>query len=182
MSYKGAEILQISGGNGNDTITVNSTEASVQFVRLFGDAGNDTLNGGPGNDLLVGGAGADTINGGAGDDTIYGDDVILVLADAGAAQPQVFIQPNAPGGNDILSGGDGSDLLAGGSGADIGDRVCRASGIGKGITASVPADPSVVRQMISPATRRGNEIRATPGAFPDPIDPARGCSRPGRPA
>jgi len=36
---------------------------------LFGNAGNDTLNGGAGNDLLTGGLGKDKLTGGSGNDT-----------------------------------------------------------------------------------------------------------------
>ena len=53
-------VLQINGGNGNDTIT--------------GSAGNDVLNGGDGNDSIVGGNGNDTITAGAGADSITGGD------------------------------------------------------------------------------------------------------------
>ena len=40
---------------------------------LFGEAGDDTLNGGDGNDKLFGGAGNDDLNGGAGTDELRGE-------------------------------------------------------------------------------------------------------------
>jgi Ca2+-binding RTX toxin-like protein len=53
------------GNLGNDTLNGGTSNDN-----LFGQDGNDTLNGGDGNDNLVGGAGNDTVNGGAGIDTI----------------------------------------------------------------------------------------------------------------
>lgn len=72
----------IHGGAGNDQIW-----AGVGVGRLFGDSGNDTLNGGIANDYLNGGVGDDVLNGGAGDDTLVGG-----------------------GGKDVLAGGVGNDL------------------------------------------------------------------------
>lgn len=88
-------LLVITGGNGNDSITVeDSVPASVQ-VRANGNAGSDTLVGGPGNDVLEAGEnynspddGNDTLIGNGGEDVLY--------ADPGADQ---------------LSGGPGNDLL-----------------------------------------------------------------------
>ncbi|MDE5946006.1 MAG: hypothetical protein K2G63_01670, partial [Oscillospiraceae bacterium] len=50
-------------------------------IIIYGDGGNDTLNGGAGNDILYGGFGNDCLNGGDGDDTYifelgYGADII----------------------------------------------------------------------------------------------------------
>ncbi|WP_420865319.1 Calx-beta domain-containing protein, partial [Nodularia spumigena] len=74
---------------------------------LYGEDGNDTINGGGDNDYLYGGSGDDILNGDAGNDTIYGQD-----------------------GNDTLIGGSGNsgerDYLSGGSGSDrfiIGDAT-----------------------------------------------------------
>ena len=57
----------IYGNSGNDTLNGNSGGDY-----LYGGDGNDTLNGGDGNDFLYGEAGADVLNGGNGT-----DDVIL---------------------------------------------------------------------------------------------------------
>jgi Ca2+-binding RTX toxin-like protein len=62
---------------------------------MFGDAGNDTLNGNNGNDRLFGDSGNDRLNGGDGVDFLYGGE-----------------------GNDDLSGGIGNDSLFGGTGND----------------------------------------------------------------
>ncbi|WP_310599361.1 calcium-binding protein, partial [Desulfobulbus sp.] len=71
---------------------------------LFGEGGNDTLNGGMDDDILYGDDGNDTLMGSAGSDTLYGgaDDDYL----SGGA------------GNDLLAGGTGNDRLYGGHGDD----------------------------------------------------------------
>ena len=89
-------LLVITGAGGNDTIAIeDSVPASVK-VRANGNAGSDTLSGGPGDDVLEAGEnyngpdnGSDTLIGNAGSDVLY--------ADPGADQ---------------LFGGPGNDLLA----------------------------------------------------------------------
>src|SRR4029078_4528094 len=61
--------LVVRGGAGNDTIDAH--EAGVP-VALFGEAGNDWLQGGRFSDLLVGGKGNDRLFGDRGDDLIVG--------------------------------------------------------------------------------------------------------------
>ena len=63
------EILNFTGGTGNDILTGGGLDDS-----LSGGDGADTLNGGDGADVLDGGAGADILNGGLGADTIISDD------------------------------------------------------------------------------------------------------------
>jgi hypothetical protein len=62
----------VHGGAGNDKITLTGP-ADMSAPSVFGDAGDDTLTGGPGADLLVGGRGSDTLDGGPGRD-VLGDD------------------------------------------------------------------------------------------------------------
>jgi len=71
---------------------------------LYGGADNDTILGGGGDDLAEGGTGNDSLDGGAGADSLLGDLGADTLA--GGA------------GNDTLSGGDGDDTLSGGDGND----------------------------------------------------------------
>ncbi|MEW6600510.1 MAG: calcium-binding protein, partial [Nitrospirota bacterium] len=59
-----AEGFKVYGTAGNETL--NGTDYT-DF--MYGLDGNDTLNGGAGDDTLDGGAGSDTLNGGAGNDT-----------------------------------------------------------------------------------------------------------------
>ncbi len=88
-------LLVITGGTGNDQIDVDSGLPGGVRVRANGNAGSDSLSGGPGDDVLEAGEnyngpdnGNDTLSGNAGSDVLYAD----------------------PGG-DQLSGGPGNDLL-----------------------------------------------------------------------
>lgn len=73
----------LNGGAGNDVLWA----AVGNSATLFGDSGNDTLNGMERDDYLNGGSGNDSLNGGAGNDTLFGG-----------------------GGTDVLQGGVGNDL------------------------------------------------------------------------
>ncbi len=118
----------VSGMDGNDTLTAGYYTGS-----LFGDAGDDVVDGRPSAylSLVDGGAGDDTLytnangfgeaNGGAGDDTIYahgavhggaGNDLI--------AMQQTYYNGRVYGdeGDDRITAADSSNAIAGGSGAD----------------------------------------------------------------
>lgn len=98
----GFELANLSGGDGNNTLTATTFTGAVT---LNGGAGDDTLlgaasrvnslNGDGGNDSLKGGSSKDTLNGGTGDDSLLG-----------------------MGDNDKLCGEDGDDTLVGGTGND----------------------------------------------------------------
>jgi Ca2+-binding RTX toxin-like protein len=92
------------GGDGNDTIAVQTRVSTSIHVTLNGGNGNDQLTGGNGADVINGGEDYDTLNGQGGNDTLNGNngpDSIL-----GGA------------GNDILTGSDGWDILNGEAGND----------------------------------------------------------------
>jgi Ca2+-binding RTX toxin-like protein len=72
---------------------------------MWGEEGNDTMQGDIGKDVLGGGDGADSLAGGAGNDTLYGDMGNDTLA--------------GDDGNDELHGADGFDSIAGGAGNDM---------------------------------------------------------------
>jgi Ca2+-binding RTX toxin-like protein len=74
----------VRGGAGNDVITAMTNKATT----LYGNDGDDTLNGSTLNDTLYGGNGNDTLYGNAGNDTLF-----------------------AGSGVDVLYGGDGNDIL-----------------------------------------------------------------------
>jgi Ca2+-binding RTX toxin-like protein len=82
--------VTISGGDGNDTLTIGKLKLPVIFN---GGAGNDTLIAAGKGAILVGGAGNDTIKGGGGRDVVIGGD----------------------DGADILDGVGGNDLIVSGS-------------------------------------------------------------------
>ena len=116
-------VLQVSGGDGNDLITVDESRGTISVpLELHGNAGNDTIigssnadtiYGNQGNDLLWGCDGNDSISGGIGDDTIRGlagDDTL----DGNSGNDKVF----GGSGNDLISGGIGDDYLCGRDGND----------------------------------------------------------------
>ncbi len=47
--------IQVFGGGGNDTISLDESNGALPAAQLFGGKGNDTLTGGSGNDQLFGG-------------------------------------------------------------------------------------------------------------------------------
>jgi hypothetical protein len=82
-----ANIQNVTGGVGNDTLTGNSADNV-----LIGNAGKDLLNGGSaGNDILVGGSGNDTLAGGSGRSLLLG----------------------GPGADQLSGGGDDDLLISG---------------------------------------------------------------------
>ncbi|MFO0875828.1 MAG: beta-propeller domain-containing protein [Gemmataceae bacterium] len=91
----GLRVVNVHGRQGNDTLSLASNVGHLPRVtfRLFGDAGDDVLQGGRGSDLLDGGAGNDSLEGAGGNDRLLGQ-----------------------AGNDSLYGGSGADFLAGGAG------------------------------------------------------------------
>ncbi len=133
-------ILDVTGGNGSDTVDLGAADnwrytpqaslgAGDDFGNCFdskcdisgqegndiiiGTSRNDTLAGGAGNDIIEGHAGWDTIAGDAGDDTISGGDDRDKI-DTGAGKNQAF----GGQGTDRVIGGTGDDLLRGGDGWD----------------------------------------------------------------
>jgi Ca2+-binding RTX toxin-like protein len=106
----GADVENVLGGYGDDTITGSSVANSITGGsgddQLQGGDGDDTVQGGQGNDVLDGGIGNDTLGGASGNDSIdggVGDDK-LYGADG-------FDQLEGSAGIDLLSGGNGPDKL-----------------------------------------------------------------------
>jgi Calpain family cysteine protease/RTX calcium-binding nonapeptide repeat (4 copies) len=114
--------LSVNAGNGDDTVTINSSVTVP--ATLLGGAGNDTItsngtgtvsiNGGAGNDSLTGGSSTDTLNGDIGDDTLVGGAGADLLI-GGAGNDSL----SGNGGNDDLQGGLGNNTLSGGAGTDV---------------------------------------------------------------
>src|SRR5262249_23134865 len=93
-------VRNVIGSPGNDTIKGIDEQAS----QILGEAGNDTIVGGPYEDLLIGGGGNDDLHGGEGPDDLHGGrGKDLMLGGAG---------------DDDISGGSGHDDIGGGSGSD----------------------------------------------------------------
>ena len=118
----------IKGTDGDDTLTA-ATDAP--HSKIYGYAGDDTLDGGDGDDTLYGGDGDDTLLGGNGANTLYGGD----------GDDTLF----GGNGDDVLSGGDGADILSGGAGigpADSGYDTADYSESNAGVTVSLGDGPT----------------------------------------
>jgi Ca2+-binding RTX toxin-like protein len=94
-SASAAERKVVYGGEGNDF----SGNSGPGQASIFGEGGNDTLNGGSGADVLDGGAGNDVASGNSGNDTVRG----------GADNDTL----SGNSGNDNVSGNDGNDTIYG---------------------------------------------------------------------
>jgi Ca2+-binding RTX toxin-like protein len=103
-------LIQVLGKAGNDQLTISTTGGVMPPGHLFGDTGNDTLNGGTMNDLLVGGAGDDILNGRQGNDQLFGGD-----------GDDTFVW-NPGDGSDLIEGGDGVDTLLF-NGANVNENI-----------------------------------------------------------
>jgi Ca2+-binding RTX toxin-like protein len=89
-TFAPTEHLEIHAGAGDDV--VYTAPGVTLSVWLFGEAGNDVLDGGAGDDVVLGGAAIDLLSGGGGRDLLIGGL-----------------------GVDLLLGGGGDDVLIGGS-------------------------------------------------------------------
>jgi Ca2+-binding RTX toxin-like protein len=87
-------LVVITGGGGNDEIAVADSVPTGVHVRANGNAGSDSLSGGPGDDVLE--AGENYNNPDNGNDTLIGN-----------------------GGSDVLYADPGADQLSGGPGDDL---------------------------------------------------------------
>lgn len=97
-------VLNISGGDGDDTIDGSLSTSTTVSIKASMGLGNDSVQGGAAADTISGDTGNDTIIGGDGADSIVGGDGNDSL--------------NGNGGNDTINGGLGDDSMWGGAGAD----------------------------------------------------------------
>jgi Ca2+-binding RTX toxin-like protein len=88
-------LIRVFGKAGNDTLELVEANGALPRANLFGGAGNDLMTGGSGNDRLLGQGGNDTLLGRSGIDLLIGGV-----------------------GNDTLTGGDGDDQAFGNAGND----------------------------------------------------------------
>jgi len=102
-----ARWLMADLGPGNDSLGVEGSLEAVDFVRINGGEGDDTIHGGPEEDLIESGPGSDHIYGGDGSDGLIG----------GLPGPTYLY---GEGGGDLLAAGGGcaGGTLDGGPGED----------------------------------------------------------------
>ncbi|MFP6769910.1 MAG: calcium-binding protein, partial [Planctomycetaceae bacterium] len=106
------ERAELNGGDGDNRIDVQHFGGTT-WVR--GNAGDDTIIGGPRSDTIEGGAGDDWLEGrGAGDRLLGGDGADRL--DGGTGKDALF---GEGGSGDLLTGGRGDDTLDGGTGVDV---------------------------------------------------------------
>jgi|GEM_PF-1725848 len=113
----GSAIDTLFGQAGNDYIDGNLgddvIEGGADDDVLYGRGGNDIINGWLGNDKIYGGEGADQLVGSAGNDDIYGGDGNDSI---GGLDGDDRMYGEA--GDDGIQGGNGLDVIDGGIGAD----------------------------------------------------------------
>ena len=112
-------IVEIDGASGHDVLTVVGNARG----QLSGGEGDDTITGGSGNDAITGGDGDDVIEANGGNDRVEagdGDDIVH-----GGRGKDIIVggdgNDELRGGysNDILLAGDGNDDVVGGRGNDL---------------------------------------------------------------
>jgi len=116
--------LQTELNNWHIHIGSGTVTAVAGDVYVFGESGNDVLNGpSSGNDVISGAAGNDTINAGISNDTIYGGSGNDTITDSngndtidGGAGDDVINDQGS--GTNILRGGDGNDTVTFSGGAN----------------------------------------------------------------
>ncbi len=121
-----ARWLMADLGPGNDSLRVEGSLEAVDFVRLAGGEGDDTIKGGPEDDLIESGPGADKIYGGAGEDGLIG---------------------GLPGPT-YLYGGPGGDLLAAGGGC-AGGALVGGTGRDDASFAETQAHPGILHVSLA---------------------------------
>jgi Ca2+-binding RTX toxin-like protein len=90
----------------------------VERVLLFGDSGDDVIEGSNLDDILYGQKGLDLIDGGGGDDTIYGGQNGGVESGSPLALRTGVETLSGGDGNDLIYGNHGTDILVGDAGSD----------------------------------------------------------------
>ena len=136
LDINGVESMEINGGGGDDSVTVQSlARTNLKQVNFDGGDGNDFLNG-SGTDVSIvaeGGDGNDILIGGSADDILIGGN-----------------------GADLLIGGGGNDILNGGLGADI--FLFRPSFVGVSVIGDFNADEDMLQfqQDMLPQSRMGS--------------------------
>ena len=95
LHYTGEDHVVLGGTAGNDIIISGEGDDTV-----YGDGGNDRLEGGAGNDAVLGGAGDDIITDSFGDNRLEGN-----------AGNDVIVAGSMAGAGNLILGGDGQDFI-----------------------------------------------------------------------
>lgn len=138
----------LSGGPGDDVLSAIQVEDEYNWTygsEMYGDDGDDTLNGGIGDDLLRGGLGADSMNGGVtGFDTVNyssespssavnitydnaandgradeGDNIARTIDQLELTGHDDYVDASAHAGSNYITAFGGNDTLIGGNSMDV---------------------------------------------------------------
>jgi hypothetical protein len=146
VSILNVKRIDIACGEGNDTVYLNSQmvagqQAIVKPTYIWGEGGDDWVEGGQGNDSVDAGTGEDVVFGHGGNDVLYAEGAKLFLyggdgndrieaegtemvLDGGAGLDRIRAFGDGSSwidggiGNDTLTGGEGPDVMTGGVGND----------------------------------------------------------------
>lgn len=119
----GIEFAKLTGGSGNDTLDASGFDGTVT---LSGGAGNDILKGGDGSDSLSGDAGNDTLTGNGGTNSLNGgSETDQVFASGNVNFTLLAAQLNSSLGTDNLTAIETAKLV-GGSGNNTLDATAYA--------------------------------------------------------
>jgi Ca2+-binding RTX toxin-like protein len=136
VTFVNASRVVLNAGPGDDAVSAqggSGTGAPANIpLELWGQEGDDVIDGGSGPDILVGGPGSDDLDGRNGTDRLYALDPSPAASD----DPSVSDTLDGGRGDDVLYGGPGQDILRGSEGDDTihadDGRADRVNG-GKGI-------------------------------------------------
>lgn len=112
-----AALVVVTGGSGDDTLTIDPSVPAAASVRMNGNAGSDTLVGGSGDDVLEAGEnynspdhGNDTLVGNGGSDVLYADPGADRLE--GGPGDDLLVSSVATCQGHVFDGGPGSDTVS----------------------------------------------------------------------
>ncbi|GAB5377516.1 MAG: hypothetical protein AcusKO_39780 [Acuticoccus sp.] len=112
----------VAAGSGNDFVREESTPSGAASL-IYGESGDDTIEGGGNKDTIYGGVDNDFIKGGKDKDSLFGEEG-SDLIHGGRGADIIY----GGTGNDLIFAEDGSDTIYGGDGDDTIDVGQRATG------------------------------------------------------
>ncbi|MDE6788586.1 MAG: hypothetical protein K2J47_04610, partial [Ruminococcus sp.] len=109
VSQTNSPLRKFYGSENDDYINAIDDRGGI----IFGEAGNDTLNGGNGNDQLFGGIGNDTLNGNGGNDILDGGEGTDYLQGGAGNDTYIF---SVGYGTDTINDSEGINIISFGEG------------------------------------------------------------------
>ena len=176
--YGSSNLIDIFiGGGGDDLIRADSLSgggAADDIDFLFGNDGEDTIQGGAGVNVIVGGRDDDTLTGGDFANIIFGDTYFLAAGNPftqidqlkqGKLTTAIGLIPEGDGkdtirggeGLDFIVGGDGEDLITAGNGVNVvlGDALTLGAGVSIDLMELLD-DPDKAATIFSPLSSSGS--------------------------